>query len=290
MEFFADHYFHIGFAHLGGGKPCQDYAISQMYKNAALAAVSDGCSTGENTDIGSRIIALAAIAAMRDYRDLHHSLQTPLEINIRQEIVLAEAQKILNLSARDMLATCVYAYISSDGGFIHIKGDGALAFKYKSGHVVMSHFEWANNMPYYPAYKNGSLDNFIQAQGNDLQAIRLVEEKWCRNCDGEVIAIDRNEYALAEGIEGITINIPEQALKEDLEFVAIFSDGINQIDRTDWREAIFDFMNFKSVKGEFAKRRMIRGIKSAEAKGRGPLDDISYAVIRVEKDDQKEEG
>ncbi len=28
MQFFTDDYFHIGKAHLGSGKPCQDYAIS----------------------------------------------------------------------------------------------------------------------------------------------------------------------------------------------------------------------------------------------------------------------
>ena len=28
MKFFTDDYFHIGKAHLGSGKPCQDYAIS----------------------------------------------------------------------------------------------------------------------------------------------------------------------------------------------------------------------------------------------------------------------
>lgn len=288
MKMHTDHYFHIGFAHLGGGSPCQDYAISQVYKDAAMAVVSDGCSTGGNTDVGSRIMALTVMAAMRDHRDLNHEVcatETPLEIDIRQGIVLAGTQKILNLSLRDMLATCIYAYVTPAGGFIHVKGDGVVAFKYRSGNIVMSRFEWENNMPYYPAYKNGSLDSFIEAHGNDLRAVRLVEEEWRKEGDAEPVMSDCNGYALAEGIEGITINISEQAMDEDLEFIVIFSDGIAQIDKFDWQKAVLDFMNFKSFKGEFAKRRMIRGIKNAEGFGKGPFDDISYAVIRIERDE-----
>jgi len=183
-----------------------------------------------------------------------------------------------------MLATCVYTYITPTGGFIHMKGDGVAAFKYKNGSVVMSRFEWMGNMPYYPAYKNGILDSFIQAHGNELEAVRLLEDEWRRDSGGEVARTILNEYKLAEGIEGISINITEQAIREELEFIAVFSDGITQIDGMDWRKAVVDFMNFKSTKGEFAKRRMIRGIKSAEEVGKGPLDDISYAVIRIEND------
>jgi len=284
MKLYTDHYFHIGFAHLGGGKPCQDYAISQVYKNAAITVVSDGCSTGGDTDVGSRIIALTTMAAMRDHRDLNREtciMETPFEVAVRQEIVLAGAQKILNLSTKDMLATCIYAYITPTGGFIHIKGDGAFAVKLRNGRIIMSKFEWMGNMPYYPAYKNGSLDGFIQAHGNELDVVRLVEEVWQKDHEGEMVMASLNEYALSDGIQGISFNISEQMLKEELEFIAIFSDGIAQIDGVDWREAILEFTNFKSVKGEFAKRRMIRGIKLAETKGKGPLDDISYAVIRI---------
>ena len=67
IKLHTDHYFHIGDTHLTAGKPCQDYAISSVDNNAAFAVVSDGCSTGGDTDIGSRIIALSTITALREY-------------------------------------------------------------------------------------------------------------------------------------------------------------------------------------------------------------------------------
>lgn len=287
MKLYTDHYFHIGFAHLGSGKPCQDYCISQEYKEAALAVVADGCSTGRNTDVGSRILSLATITAMRDHRDLRRrtcSIETPFEISVRQEIVLAGSQKILNLEVSDMLSTCIYAYISPEGGFIQVKGDGVIALKSKDGKILASNFEWEDNTPYYPAYKNGSLDKFIEAHGNDLGRIRFNEEAWVIKDKGDCFLSETNEYTLAEGIEGVTVSISEQELKEELEFVAIFSDGVTQVDGLDWREAVFNFMNFKSLKGEFAKRRMIREIKNISKKSKGPLDDISYAVIRIDNE------
>jgi len=58
---------------------------------------------------------------------------------------------------------------------------------------------------------------------------------------------------------------------------------VTQIDGVDWKDAVVQFLAFKNTAGEFAKRRMIRGIKDANKKGRGPFDDISYAVIGVQQ-------
>jgi hypothetical protein len=86
-----------------------------------------------------------------------------------------------------------------------------------------------------------------------------------------------------------------------IEYIAVFSDGICQIDGgsiqsitkgpdapflergyLDWRDAVTALLDFKTNHGEFAKRRMVRAIKDSLGYGRGPQDDISYAVIRIE--------
>lgn len=283
---YTDHYFHIGNRHLTSGKPCQDYAISSVYNDIAFAIVSDGCSTGGNTDVGSRILALSSATAVREHWAINRDALgefVPQEVMLRQKIVLAGTRQALGLHPHDMLATCVYAYISPSGGFAHIQGDGVVALKYRDGSMDMFNFEWENNMPYYPAYNEDDLANFIKAHGNDLEGLRLSEKKCFMGTDGNFFESDVKTYTLSNGIRGVVINISKDLLLKELEFIAVFSDGVAQIDQMRWEDVVAMFMAFKNTTGEFAKRRMIRGIKDVQKVGKGPIDDISYAVIRVEQ-------
>jgi len=282
--FFTDSYFHIGNAHLGSGKPCQDYAISGTYNDSAFAIVADGCSSGRHTDVGSRLVSLATASAIRDYSLVRGAIdcaETPSEILLRQSIVLAGMQDTLGLISDDMLATCVWAYLSPTGGIVHISGDGVVAIKYGDGRIVMHNFEWQNNMPYYPAYKNGRLEDFIKAQGGQLDKECLVQDVCVYGNDGKYEVQTQKKHTLSTGISGVTIVVEQDDIANDVEFVAVFSDGVTQIDGVDWKEAVVQFLAFKNTAGEFAKRRMIRGIKDVNKKGKGPFDDISYAVIGV---------
>jgi len=284
IELFTDSYFHIGKAHLSSGKPCQDYAISDVYEKMAFAIISDGCSTGRHTDVGSRILSLSTASAIRDNwitRRKINMMKTPAEINVGQTIVLAGMQDALGLITQDMLATCLYAYICPQGGVVHVQGDGVVATKYCDGRIKVSNFEWLDNKPFYPAYKNGNLQNFIDAHGGNLDANRLREEIWMINPDGEEIPLDLKEHSLARGLDGVTFEFVQKEL-EEIEFIAVFSDGVAQIDGIDWKDAVVDFLAFKNTAGVFAARRMIRGIKDFQKGGKGPFDDIAYAVVRVD--------
>ena len=99
----TDHYFHIGKAHLTGGKPCQDYAISQVYQDAAFALVCDGCSSGRHTDVGSRILGLSTLKALKQYWQTNPIIEmdkTLTEINLNQKIKLAAARELLGLEQK----------------------------------------------------------------------------------------------------------------------------------------------------------------------------------------------
>jgi hypothetical protein len=281
MKFFTDDYFHIGKAHLGSGKPCQDYVVSGS-DDFAFAVVSDGCSSGGNTDVGSRLLALATASAIKENWILNNAIDkdvSVVQLEMQQRFILAGLQNTLNLNVHDMLATCIYSYICPNGGFVRICGDGTIALKYRSGKIVMHNFEWHNNTPYYPVYKNGFLKQFIDTHGGDLDNICVSEEIWIID-DKESFSSNVKEYSLREGIEGINISIDKQILDE-LEFIAIFSDGVTQIEGVAWHDAVEDFLSFKNTTGAFAKRRMIRGLKNMDKLGKDPMDDISYAVIGI---------
>jgi len=290
IELFTDNYFHIGKAHLTSGKPCQDYAISDVYENGAFAIISDGCSTGRHTDVGSRILSLSTASAILDNWSMRRKLnviETPIEVGIRQSIMLSGMQDALGLIVQDMLSTCLYSYICPQGGIVHVQGDGVVAVKYRDGQIKTSNFEWRDNKPFYVAYKNGNLENFINAHGGDLESHRLQEEIWMLNPDGEKVSLGTKEYTLAQGLKGITFKFSQKELEDDIEFIAVFSDGVTQIDGIDWRDAVIDFLAFKNTVGAFVARRMIRGIKDFQKNGKGPIDDIACAVVRVEAKEEK---
>jgi hypothetical protein len=284
----ADHYFHIGKAHLTSGKPCQDYAISQVFAGSAIGIICDGCSSGGQTDIGARLLALTTQTALKNHWLTNGQInpeKTSAEIRLNQKMKLAACCQLLGLQPNDLLATCIYAYIGEQNGLIHVQGDGVIALKYRNQQISMQRFEWLDNRPYYPAYENGRLQDFIASHGNNLQNLRLNAKTWLW-ANNQYQLLQTENYTLSQGLQGIIINL-DQNLITDLEYIAIFSDGVTQIDNIDWKDAVREFLSFKNTKGEFAKRRMIRGIQEMVRENKGPLDDIAYAVIRFD-DSQKE--
>lgn len=276
MKFTTDSHFLIGHAHFNAGKPCQDYALSGIHQDAAYAVVADGCSTGGLTDVGSRILALATVRALRSWTDFPNSFG-PGEVSMARRDGVSQARFTLGLDRSDMLATCIYAYFTPKGGFIHLEGDGVIAIMYRNGEIKMSRYDWMDNTPYYPAYL-GNLDGFIQAHKGDLQAKRLTKENWIVS-NGTFEDIGGQEFTLSEGLQGITEEISSDTCAE-IEYVAIFTDGITQIAELEWKEAVVEALAFKSTEGEFAKRRLNRMLKDVHKKGHGPIDDISFAVIK----------
>lgn len=294
--FRTDYYFHIGYLHITGGKPCQDYALSGLHQDEAFAVVSDGCSTGRHTDVGSRLISFAVAAAIRERKDLGLAVTSETAARgiqlLRSRVLHGDLQSLVGLRERDLAATCVYAHLAPDGGFLHVWGDGAVAIVRSDGSMSASSFYWANNTPFYPVYGADSRVSFIQAHGCDLNGLVLTEER--RQFSPEQGWEEHAEiipHTLMEGIAGITIPCSAQdGNKEKIACVAVFSDGVMQVCGLAWTKTVQELLAFKSRAGEFAKRRMIRFIKDARKIGKGPLDDIAYAVIRVVGEDDREDA
>lgn len=288
-ELYTDHYFHTGRAHVTSGKPCQDYALTGKHNNVAFAVVSDGCSTGRHTDVGARILTWTLIAAIREYKVNNCSDPNDIsdEINLYQRMFSGGVRNILGLEYRDMLATCLYAYFTPNIGLVNIRGDGAVAWKEKSGDIIMLRFEWDNNTPFYPAYAEDYYEGFIQAHGGDPSAHCFLKEQWIYSPAGGYEQLRSNYLELSEGIKGVNIPFSSEYIYNNVEFIAIFSDGVSQVEGYDWKDVIVQLLSFKNTKGEFAKRRMIRFIKDSQKTGKGPLDDIAYGVIRIDSSSQE---
>ena len=289
----TDHYFHIGATHQRAGKPCQDYAYSESDTRTAFAIVADGCSSGGNTDIGARLLALTTASALRDIRDFRETLSPEIAseyVRDRQKNIIDQTGIMLDIGQDDLLATCLYAFVGNGHASILVQGDGVVAIRFRNGNIIAYRFEWDDNMPFYPAYRNGRLDRFVEAHGADISAKRLTEDGWLLDGTGRWSPFfSPRRHSLREGMEGIRLEIGAEWFDE-IEFVTLFTDGIAQIDGSDWKEAIETFLRFRSATGAFAKRRMMRGLEEIGKTGSFPQDDIACAIIRMERKNENETG
>ena len=289
MKFHTDDYFHIGHMHLTSGKPCQDYSFSGLSGDSAFAVVSDGCSRGRHTDVGARVVALSTVSAIKNWLELKNIPITNLKdlISNQHKMAIAKSIEAFNLELQDMLATCAYACVTPEGGLINLQGDGVIAKVRKDGHVSFSCYQWINNAPLYPAYAQDDYQSFIQFHGGDLNA-SVLRVEYCDYNDpnqpmtwGDICIVP-----LGSSILETEIIISVQEIQQ-LSFVVVFTDGVMQVDGMNWQDVVLELLAFKNLNGEFAKRRMIRFIKDSKKNDKkGPLDDISYAVIRIAEESE----
>lgn len=272
MKFSTDHIFHIGQQHLRSGMPCQDYALSESHSMSAHAIVSDGCSSGGRTEVGAKIVALAAASAMYD----HAWSQSGEYARAVYEKMIA-VEDTLDLDANDMLATLVVARADGIGrARVTFYGDGAAAFVYTDGSMELTRLEWRNNTPLYLAYRRDKYDGFVYAHGGEhVFACDLETHRF--QPSGLQVERTGTHYQVGSALEGTTIFSESRSLS----CVAVFTDGVMQVDGWKWTEVVRELLSFKSTKGDFAKRRLHGFLRKAGEVGRGPLDDIGYAVIRV---------
>ncbi len=244
--------------------------------------------------MGARMLTFTLMNTIKGYGKVSPDpLQSnaPRAIAFDQWIALKEAARLVGFSRNDALATCVYAYLHPSGGYVHLRGDGVIAWKERGGALSLARYDWADNTPFYPAYADDEpcgYDSFIAAHGGTLATEALHEERWVRSSAGVpfVKSFDA-KHSVGAGIRGIVLPFTGEELA-GMEFIAVFTDGVTQVDGVDWKDAVLRLLDFKTTEGAFAKRRMNRLLTEYRKAGNNPLDDIAYAVIVVEHEPENE--
>lgn len=283
MQLSTDSIFHIGRPHLNNGVPCQDYALAgSLQDGAAYAMVADGCSGGDRTDVGARLICLATHQAIKRYWNSFGNLEMVNEVALGQELILANTKQVLGLTVRDLLATNLYAVaVPGMGAVIHLRGDGVLAMQQNNGSLSMTKIDWAKETPDYPAYIEDNYRGFITAHGG-LDAPALTTSLW-QGQPGALEAGETKTYTVEAGLQGLTFYLDAQQLA-DLRYISLFTDGVTRVAGVDWRDAVTQLLAFKACAGKFATRRMNGFLREIAKRGKGPEDDIGYAVIQLTHD------
>lgn len=282
---YADEYYYIGSVHRAKGSPCQDHALSYVDEKMAFGSISDGCSQGENTDVGARVINYATLQALKNCAlDKNSNVAQIVECVQSERLkILARVQQMLGLKNADLLATNLYAAIFAQTALVHVAGDGVVAVVDIEGNMEVRRFLWEDNAPHYPFYDLHQQDQFVAFHGNDLLASRLSEERWCIGENGFKKFLSSNSYSLIRGMQGITLDLSADWQNGTLAFISVFSDGVEQVDNIEWLDAVRECLTYKNTNGLFVKRRMMRFIKESAKIYKGPLDDISCATLYVPK-------
>lgn len=278
MNVQTDHYFAIGSEHVTAGKPCQDHALSFADNESACIVVADGCSSGKETDMGARVITFSTISVAKSVVSSVGSIGTiQEEIRKGSQELRNKTATILSLHESDLLATRVYALYDKRKVFAAVEGDGVIAWKNKENHVFMLRYDWAENTPCYPSYGADNFALFKEIQGS-LKNQGLTEAYWKWSIESGFELICERLLSIDEAVAGVTKLFSESEVN-NLSFLLVASDGVTQVDEVDWKEVVVEILSFKSVTGQFLKRRLIRMHKEWMKKSVKPLDDIAVACI-----------
>ena len=289
MKFFADEYFCIGDIHQRSGQSCQDYAASLAMEKEALAVIADGCSDGGKTDWGARLVTVAIEQAWRKQKEKNNQKKMLLAESSHFRKVLRQTSRALGLNRNDLLATCLYVCVTAEGGLIHWQGDGAAAIKYRNGDLDLIKVDWIKNQPFYPIYRiEGRERKFQKILVDQGETVGFRVEFWRWNASqNELFLLEEEPHLLSDKIMDYKVFLGKECWQNQIVSVAIFSDGLMQIDGRDWKEAARECLEFKNFQGVFLKRRLLAALRNWRRSGRGPRDDLAVAVIRTEEDKEE---
>ena len=272
----SDCFFSIGTTH----KTCQDYARSGnvIYdlgdKTYHYVFLSDGCSSVIDTDIGSRLIVLAAEHNFMDYI-LNKSLMNNSSI-FERAIVYANE---LAISENCLSSTLLKIIMNEKKCCVEIVGDGTIVVKRKNGLTSIISVSFPSGYPYYMTYTGKSLEEYLKQSPVFNKKVTVIDS--FKNVSEEEVVV--------KNIAPYSLSFCEST--SDIEFVAVFSDGIDSFYKTesdgtsikkipiDEVEVIKKCLDFKNFNGQFVQRRMQAFFRECKKLGWEHGDDFSVGTI-----------
>lgn len=245
---------------------CEDSSLSYI-DDRATGIICDGCSSEENTHLGSSIIMYSAKKFLS--KNLFGLL---LVMNKASEVC-----ETLGINDNCLYSTLLVMKELSGIVELSMYGDGVIIYKYKDmKELEYIKFEYTHNAPLYPIYyfREDLYKKYLEYSKNEFR-IEIVSE-----LKQELkLPISKNLY--------INKNVP----KDNLEFIAIMSDGIFSFFDEKNRSCVFSdkelfnkLFDFKLVNKNFIKRRLKRFVQDMSKEGYTNFDDVSVVIFHEEID------
>lgn len=250
---------------------CQDAVLTNTL--GPLLAVSDGCSTGNNTDLGAMVL-LEAIrtSSWCNSRPINEAWR--IAENSLKYLMDGNAQRVLD----SLTATLLLATVIDDCWEVSLVGDGFIGYrdreeKFWTWIVV----DWEQNAPYYLRYfYEQNSDKWLKEFPNNKYTVTtyksLTPDKW------DIISkyqFTPDAVSLLESPCTYTITVPLD--KSDL--LVLSSDGLMSLYGKDQVASVFAaFHEFKLLSGPFLQRRLGTYISHLKKSGVLPGDDLGVSA------------
>lgn len=271
----ADVCFRIGSTH----KVCQDYGFCNI-KSDPCIIISDGCSSADETDFGSRLLVRSAAAHAYRYNSFCvEDAELMLEFILKTAYTYACS---LGLPTDALAATLLLAKIESNKIRVFCVGDGVIAGIRKTGEIDAFEFEFKEGAPYYLRYELSpeSKTNYFKT--------------FTQGCVERVYEIN-SEIKVEEKVSDFSPErfwFEKEFSLDDYHSVAILSDGASSFIRRDaanrnlgsslpTAEVLKNVLAFKGFQGEFVQRRVQRVLKEFKDQNIQNYDDFSLGVLTI---------
>lgn len=130
---------------------CQDYSATGTKEAIPYAIVSDGCSSSQGTDFGSRFLVKAAEYEILAAISRNHFEPEKMIYNIHSNAqVMYKTVPGLDYTCLD--ATLLFAYKQDNEIVVVCSGDGVVSAKRKDGTFVVKSISFKDNAPIYANY------------------------------------------------------------------------------------------------------------------------------------------
>jgi hypothetical protein len=265
----SDIFLEIGSQH----SVCEDYII-HGYDPFQYIILSDGCSSSNNTEMGSRILCHLAKQFLKYYRG-----EMPIDAERMGQWIIHNAEmtaRQLGLTINCLDATLIISYLYEDTNTFHtiMYGDGCLAIIEKESITLLS-ISYSNNAPYYLSYQ---IDDFRR---------ELYEENIPVKKISRIDVSGTNIYDSYDSIFPLKHYERSTPIDENFQGLLVASDGLESF--VDNSEPIQKLMppisivskltSFKNTKGEFVKRRAKKQMKEYRGQKIDHFDDLSVGVF-----------
>lgn len=264
----ADGYFAIGKTHT----VCQDYVrCGTLPEGRSYAIVSDGCSSSKDTDIGARVLVLAAESYIQQAAIPLNQLAFGQIIEAARTVVMA-----MGIHSDCLDATLIIAIETETQVLVYKMGDGVVATRRRDGTWGYEYHEFMSGAPYYPnylrdeprheAYRNQPDDSVKCFTGNASNEAKVT--------------LTLHDYAM-------TLGLPIVFDKADVDLVVLTTDGAcsfrKGLDPVPVADVIRQIVDVKVPTGEFMIRRAKRFLGNyCTTQGWHHDDDFGVGAIYID--------
>lgn len=249
-----------------GHQVCEDYAIDHK----DIIILCDGCSSSQNTDIGSRLLALTALNILLTNNNFSKKL---FKFIIMKLLKLKKNLPIFYETMFD--STLLIGKYLNDKNIckVLVAGDGIIVAKNKKGFLEIRKINFLSGYPYYLSYELNKERKEEFKKNND--EVHINYSYYCE-------ILKKYDYMNLYYKEQNDFEFLFNA--EEFEWVGLFSDGIETFkdekgNEIDYKDIINKLTNFKTFTGQFVKRRINRFKKECIKNNWTHFDDISMAII-----------